>query len=172
MRRCILALGLLVSAGCSGGADGPDATPCPMELAWGRDRAGDFAPFGDGDRAEITLGFQGFRYISSSLRMIMEGGDRGQVWFQIAVAGHEPYAVSSGLTVSAPEADGARYADNVLVFFNDIPMPELVGRSATIGTRVSAGGCAGSTSVGIILANDDNCVELEDGTLSCPDDTP
>lgn len=169
MRKLALAATLAALAGCPAPDAAPDATPCSLELAWGPRRVAGFRAFVDGDRAEITLGFQGFRYISSSLRaeLAEEPTPEDRMWAQIAVDGHEVFTITSTLGMSSRESDGARYADDVLVFFNDIPIPQLVGREADIEVRARVGGCAGSYRARVTLVDDDDCVEQSDGTLLC-----
>lgn len=164
-----LVLAAIVLTGCPAPDAGPDAAPCPMELQWGPRRVTAFRPFVDGDRAEITLGFQGFRYISSTLRaeLTEEPTPEDRMWAQIAVDGHEVFTITAALGMSQREGDGARYADDVLVFFNDIPIPQLVGREADIEIRALVGGCAGSHRARVTLADDDNCIEQSDGSLLC-----
>lgn len=167
MERRAWLLSLCVLMGCPGGEGGPDAAPCELEVSWGPRRAGEFRPFVDGDRAEITLGFQGFRYIMSSLRFDADHPDDADVWFQVQVAGHEPYALRQRMTLPAEEPDGWRYRDDVLVFFNDIPIPDLIDQEAAIVIRAEAGGCEGLHGATVRLADDDGCVEQADGGLTC-----
>jgi len=157
-------------AGCSGGAGVPDATPCGFELEWGYRQGGAFIPFGDGDDAEITLGFQGFRYVISTLRLSNVDGALVQLLAQVAVAGEEPFSQRSTFDMPAADPGGDRYIDDVLVFFNDIPIPQLVGKTATVSVRVDASGCIGTHAADLTLTDDDNCIEQPDGGLVCAPD--
>lgn len=159
---------LCALSGCpGGGGGGPDAAPCPLEVAWGPRRTGEFRAFAEGDHAEITLGFQGFRYVMSSVRFGANGAGDADVWFQVGVAGREPYALRQRMTLPPAEPDGWRYRDDVLVFFNDIPIPELVGQDAEVLIRADAGGCQGNAGATVRLADDDGCIEQADGGLAC-----
>jgi hypothetical protein len=153
-------------AGCPGGSDAPDAMVCELGVAWGPRRSPGFAPFLDGDTAEITRGFQGFRYIDSTLRITGTVDAEGEVWFQIEVDQREPYAQRGRIEFPRAEADGARYAD-VLVFFNDIPIAELVGRSARVTARLASGACEAVHAATVTLADDEECVEQADGGVTC-----
>ncbi len=159
----------LLSAGCPSNPAGPDATPCYFDMEWGPGRVGSFAPFVDDDDAELTYGFQGFLYIKSTLRMNPEGSpERGDMTFFIQVEGQEGYSHGSPFIVQAKEGE-FRYADEVLVFFNDIPIGELVGKSVTVSSRVVIEKCIGSHNATVNLRNDNNCIEQPDGSLECPD---
>lgn len=170
MRITVVVLLTFLIGACSGPSASPDATPCSIDIEWGPERITDFEAYADGDPAEITLGFQGLRYIITTVRMRSETGGTGQLWFQIDVDGHEAYSLSSAVAVPDPEGDGARYLDYALVYFNDIPMPELVGRNASISARLVFEGCSGVHGATVELRNDDDCIEEEDGGLTCTPD--
>ncbi len=160
---CVLAVALM---GCKQDAQ-PDATPCGYELSWGHFQDETFVSFADGNATEITEGFQGFRYIYSALRLQGLTEDTARVSFQISVNGQEPYVQSNGNVMLEQEDGGATYARDVLVFFNDIPIAQLVGRNASILARTTSGTCNGDHGVSVVLADDEQCVQLEDGSLDC-----
>ncbi len=166
----IVSVVVALAAACSGGDDpaAPDAAPCDLDVQWGAVRDAGFAPFVGGDTAELTLGFQGFRYVASALRVVgAEAGERASVTFQVELDGREPYALAAAYDVPPASPDGAHYVANVLVFFNDIPLPQLVGTSALITTRVAVGACRGSYAATVTLVDDEDCIEQPDGGLAC-----
>lgn len=165
MTRFVLVFCLLFSAGCPGGGGDPDALDCALGVAWGPRRGESFVQFRDGDAAEITLGFQGFRYIDSTVEIAGPSGPDGDLWFQIAIAGSEPYALRQRIAI--PEGASNRYVDDVLVFFNDTPIAELVGREADVTARLSSQGCEAVHRATVTMADDDSCVEQSDGGLVC-----
>ena len=162
----------LLTAGCPSNPASPDATPCYFDMQWGPGRDGSFAPFVDDDDAELTYGFQGFLYIKSTLRMNPEGSpDTGEMTFFIQVEGQDGYSHGSPFNVAAKEGD-FRYEDEVLVFFNDIPIGELVGKPVTVNSRVVIDGCIATHNATVILRDDDDCIEQPDGSLECPEAGP
>ncbi len=164
----ILPFVLLLSA-CPDTASAPDATPCYFEMEWGPGRVDSFTPFVDNDDAELTLGFQGFLYIKSTLRMTPDGDpETGEMTFFIQVEDQDGYSHGNPFEVTAKEGD-FRYADEVLVFFNDIPIGELVGKPVSVTTRVVIDGCIGNHTATVTLKDDNNCTEQPDGSLVCPD---
>jgi hypothetical protein len=164
-RSLSIALLTTTLAGCPSTPAQPDAEPCSFTLEWGREVDGVFTRFGDGDLAELTLGFQGFRYVVSAARLVGMSTEEMSFRFDIAVAGQAPWN-QGGLARPEP-ASGDSYADYLLVFFNDVPIAELVGREATITARVDAGGCTGQDGAQLTLADDEQCVEQPDGGLTC-----
>lgn len=166
MRLRLAIVACLGLAGCPGGAAGPDAGPCDLTVEWGHGGAEAFSRFEDGDPAELVLGFQGFRYVRSTMR-IPGGAERSTFWFDIAVDGQEPYQSSAGTRDLDHPGDGSAYAEEVLVFFNDIPMPELLGRSARVTAHGRADGCDGVHLVEVTVVDEDDCIEAADGGLIC-----
>lgn len=145
-----------------------DAGPsCSFTLGWGhRDANGGYQAFQDGDQAEITLGFQGFRYIQSVLRLEGVTATSAKHSARIVVEGQEPYVLTD-TPVKVHEEGGALVTDEVLVFFNDLPIAELVGKQAEITLTAKAGGCTGSVKRSVVLRDDQSCIQQEDGGLSC-----
>ncbi len=165
----LLSLSLMVS-GCPSTPAAPDATPCTMEMQWGPVRDTEFQPFLTNDSAELTKGFQGFLYVLSTLSMVTEDDPTGaQIVFQIDVDGQEIYTVRQPVTdtVSAPNADGVRYFDEARPRFDDIPLPDLIGRNTTITTSLRVGECLGVFVVDLVLVDEETCIEEEDGSFTC-----
>ena len=169
MRNIILITSFaFLGTGCPNDPVAPDATPCDMEVEWGPKRTNGFEAFSDGARAELTLGFQGFRYVSSTVRMATDSdADRGEMLFQISVEDQETYVVTQPFEVVEEEADGWRYNDDALVFFNDLPPADVVGKEVIVTARGSIGNCRGAHTATVTVVDDDNCVEQPDGTLLC-----
>lgn len=173
MKRLSILFATLVCFGCSNDDPAekkPDAGPsCNYTLSWGyRTPSGAFQPFKDGDDAEITLGFQGFRYIQSALALENVKAQSATYSARIVVEGQTPYSLSD-TPVKVTEEGGALIADEVLVFFNDIPIAEIVAKNAEITVTAKAAGCIGSTKTTVTLRDDENCVQQEDGGLVCDD---
>lgn len=165
----VIILFALLVAGCPSNPSGPDATPCYFEAQWGPDRADSFTPFADNDDAELTLGFQGFLYIKSTLRMNPEGNpDVGEMTFFIQVEGQDGYSHGAPFEVPAKEGN-FRYADEILVFFNDIPIGQLLGKPVSVTLRVVIDKCIATHNASVTLKDDNHCTEQPDGTLECPD---
>ena len=54
------------------------------------------------------------------------------------------------------------------MFFNDVPIAELVGRNADVITLADANGCSASHSVTVMLVNEDDCIDQPgDGGAVC-----
>jgi hypothetical protein len=136
-----------------------------LELDWGYRDSGDFIAFDDGDKAEITLGFQGFRYIISTVR-VRTTAALATLSFRIDVDGHDAYSQAS-VEELADGPDGQRHADELLVFFNDIPLPEIIGRNALISLHGEADGCEGNHAAEVMLVDEVSCIQLENGELEC-----
>jgi hypothetical protein len=174
MKRLAFALALALTFGCSPDdpeKKDPDAGPsCNYTLTWGQRPTGDaFTPFKDGDKAEITLGFQGFRYVLSTLRLENVKAASASHSARIVVEGQAPYTLAD-TPVKVHDEGGVLYSDDVLVFFNDLPIADIVGKQAEITLTAKAGGCIGSTKVTVLLRDDESCVQQEDGGFVC--DTP
>ena len=171
MKRLLILCAISLCFGCSNDdpADNkPDAGPsCNYTLNWGhRSPGGAFEPFKDGDDAEITLGFQGFRYIRSALELKDVKAPSATYSARIVVDGQTPYSLAD-TPVKVSEEGGALFADEVLVFFNDIPIAEIVAKNAEITVTAKAAGCVGSTKRTVTLRDGENCVQQEDGGLVC-----
>lgn len=166
--RSLSLLPLLAMLGCSEPApEDSEAHSCSFELDWGSDGSSGFVPFQDGDHAEIVMGFQGFRYVQSAMRLSSVSAEVATFSIRIEVDGHEPYSLSDAPAKLSPRSDGALYAERVLVFFNDLPLPQIVGRGALVSTRAVAAGCVGLDAAQVMLVDEQDCLELSDGSLEC-----
>lgn len=147
----------------------PDAGPCALEASWGREPGCSFQPFADGQKAEITLGFQGFRFIESAARLTGTSEPMGKLVFGLTIEG-QPTSVQSSQTVELRQGpDGALYAHQVLVFLNDIPLAELIGRRAEVTLGATAGACRAQHKVSVTLVDDDLSIQGADAGFQCPD---
>jgi len=168
MIRSSLLLALLVTA-CSGGDDPKtvaDAEPCAMQLEWGRRVNGVFTPFRDGDQAEITLGFQGFRFIDSVARLRSVRGKEATFKLQATLDGRESMVQDAGAFTAKQQADGALYVESLQLFFNDVPMPELIGQNASIVVNATAAGCAATAAARVSLVRG-GCMNSSGEIVSC-----
>jgi hypothetical protein len=167
IRIAAVSFAVALLSGCPEGSGAPDATPCDVDIEWGYvTDTGDFIAYSDDDDAEIVLGFQGFRYINSVVEIIDTTATQATAQFQIDVDGHATYGQPGGPLTTTTSPRGV-YVNDLLVFFNDIPMPELVGRTCTIIARATADGCVGTYSARVTLVDDENCTEGPDGGLTC-----
>lgn len=185
MRRTLpflIALSSLAAAGCPNGGDPPppDAS-CSMEIALGSGSVDDFVPATSGDTAEVVLGFQGFRMLVYTLRMEGAPDSRAEVSGYVTIP-------DTGLEVSQlPRSvplregpDGARYVEELLLFFNETPVSEIVGRDADLELVARSGDCLGTLALRVALRDDDDCVDygveidagavdagVPDGSVAC-----
>lgn len=164
---------LLGLAGCGGDEEpktnGGDGGPgCTFDLAWGHATpTGDWLEFGDGEDAEITLGFQGFRYVESVLKLSGVSAPSAEFSVRVSVSGQEPYTLPATPVKLSAGAGGALYSEAALVFFNDLPIADLVGQNAEIAVHAEAGGCVGDSHTAVVLRDDVDCVQQPDGSLVC-----
>jgi len=141
-------------AACSGPNEQPPSPPVKCEelqLEWGRTVNGAFAPFRDGENAEIVLGFQGFRFVDSVARL--RGAHTKEIAFtlQVTLGTNEPSVQDAGKFYGQTGADGALYVTSLFLFFNDQPMPDLLGREAAVRVRATAAGCNATSTARVTL---------------------
>lgn len=127
------------------------ATACDLELAWGLRHDGAFVALTDGAEAPVTLGFQGFRFVDGVARVDGTDADRARFRFDAEVDGEAPVTQEAGVFDLKLDPDGARYAESVQLFFNDTPMPELVGKGCRTRVTATIGTCKASEVVDIVL---------------------
>jgi len=155
--------------GCTG--EGPSTPvdsgpPCSLQLEWGRMQSGTFVAFKDGDTAEITLGFQGFRFIDSVARIRSGRGSSATFKLQSTVEGGSPRSQDAGPFDGTIGADGALYVSNVQLFFNDLPLPDLLGKKVAVIVVANAGGCTGRANAQVALVRG-GCMDADGGIASC-----
>lgn len=174
----LLFASILACAGCgTSPAESPpepqDAGPCAFDFALGSITQGGFESFEPGDKAPVVLGFQGFRFIDAAGRLAGIDANGADFRLRVTVAGHDPITQDSASTLVAGEND-ALVAEHVQIFFNDMPMVELIGRSASIEARAKVGDCTGDFAVTIALEEGgcmpaDDAGAAEDGGDPCAD---
>jgi uncharacterized protein with FMN-binding domain len=143
--------------GCSAPEEHSTADAAPvctstMELEWGRMVDGVYTPFHDGDTAEIVVGFQGFRFIDAIARIRGVQTKQATFTFEATLDGHEKMVQDAGSFDAKQEPDGALYVHSLQLFFNDVPMPELLGQQVTVVVNGKAAGCSASTGARVSLA--------------------
>ena len=158
-----LAVAAVPLAGCPDDGVEPVAdASCDLGVSVGTGSADDYAPLVDGDEAEVILGFQGFRMLEVTLRV--EGSDEPRAdvsgYVTIEETGVE-VAQLPRTTALVEGPDGARYAEGFLVFFNDTPVSEIVGREGELELIARSAGCVGGTRVTLSMVDDDMCVDWE-----------
>lgn len=146
----------------------PDAGPCTLEIAWGREPGCVFSPFADGQKGEMTLGFQGFRFIESAVRLTGASEPAAKLVFELAIEGQLSAVQPAGTLDLQPGADGALYAHGVLVFLNDVPLAELVGKHADVTLAATVGVCRAVHQVGLTLVDEDPSIQGADAGVPCP----
>jgi hypothetical protein len=163
------ALCWLAMAACSGARPpGADAGRCDLEVQWGRVEAAQFVPFRNGEEAELTLGFQGFLFIESAVKVRGTSDRIVDLTFQVTVQGQDARTQEVRKDLF-PAADGSAQASEVLVFFNDVPRADLLGRTTSILVQAQVGNCSGRSSVSVTLVDKQACTAPEDGGLICTD---
>lgn len=161
----LLLTGLL--AGCPDSPDPPAAdagldAPCDLTVTLGvGGRGPDFVPLEDGDVAEVIVGYQGFIFLQTILKV--EGLGTGQVLapFTISLDGHEPYGDNKRVDL-VDEGDGAAYSAPLSLYFNDFPLSDVVGKSCQLAVTVDRQGCMGSFGVDLQLRDEDPCIHTVD----------
>ena len=158
----------LFCSGCPPGG-GTDAGACTFAFEWGSEASGAFVPYADGSTAEITLGFQGFLFIYSAARLSGVEAGEATFTFQVEVDGTEPFVSYAGASTLAPDASGGLFADEVLLFFNDQQLAQLLGRTARIDVLAAAAGCSARKVLTVTLVDEEACVAPPDGGNTCSD---
>lgn len=157
----LLAASLVAGCPDDGGKPPADAS-CDLGVSVGTGDAEGYVPLADGDEAEVILGFQGFRMLRVTLRVEGSDDSRADVsgYVTIEETGVEVAQLPRTTTlVEGP--DGARYAEGFLVFFNDTPVSEIVGRDGELELIARSDGCVGGTRVTLAMVDDDMCVDWE-----------
>jgi len=157
----VLAAGCPDSPGPAPSDAGPDA-PCDLAVALGvGGRGADFDRLEDGDVAEVIVGYQGFIFLQVILEV--RGIAAGQVLapFTISLDGHEPYGDNKRVDL-ADEGGGAAYSAPLSLYFNDFPLPDVVGKNCRVDVTVDAQGCTGHFGVDLELRDEDPCIHTVD----------
>lgn len=161
----LLLASIAACVGCGPSGDGPppspqDAGPCAFDLALGSVGPSGFEPFEPGDKAFVVLGFQGFRFIDAAGRLTGIEAKGAVFRLRVTVDGHDSMTQDSASELASDE-DGGLVAEHVQIFFNDMPMAELVGRSVSIEARAKVGDCAGDFATTVVL-EEGGCMPADD----------
>ncbi len=98
----------------------------------------------------VILGFQGFQF--AQLGLVSPVPLDNPVRVSVFVDSGDKLALHSLSPALRPtKVDGRWETPSVLVFFNDVPLAELVGLRATLTLRADAGDCALSASEDVVL---------------------
>jgi hypothetical protein len=166
-RLCFSAL-LLTACNCVPPNPIPDAGPCTLEIQWGREPNCVFAPFVNAQKAEMTLGFQGFRFVESAVRLTGASEPSAKLTFELAIEGQSSAVQPAGTLDLRAGNDGALYAHEVLLFLNDVPLAELIGKHADITLGATVGSCHATHQVSIVLVDEDPSIQGADAGLCIP----
>ena len=180
-RPLLLVAGLL-AAGCSAPdpppPDGghtqtapPDSGPCQESaVVYGIDIHEDAQVLGEGSTLPITLGFQGFLFVRVGLRTAMELPGTVNLWVQIKVPelvdlttpffGTETRSVEGGQTETVEVAE----------LFNDQPLAQLLGQTASLVLSTDSPGCNLSATAEVTLVQ--GGYQGPDGGFTEPDAGP
>ena len=184
-RALTVAVAAALLVGC--GPEPPETTPtttatCHFELSLGSMSDGVVKPFSDGDEAPVVLGFQGFRFIDAAVTVLGATGTDAAIRVRATADGHDPIMSDTHATLISKGESGS-IAEHVQIFFNDIPMAELLGRSCRLEARATVAGCTGEDDVSVLLV-DGGCMppdadagipdagSLDDGGNPCADAGP
>lgn len=153
---------LLGAAACgpAGETDGGMDASCTVDLAVGTGDRDSFADVTDGDATELILGFQGFRMIALALGVEGSAADTADLTTFITVMDTDIELSQNNRRM--PIVDGAlgrRVVEDHLIFFNDAPASELVGRRVRVELIARSGGCTGTATADLALVDEDDCVD-------------
>lgn len=167
MRARLLPVLLATLVGCSSGEGdpaeaGPDAAPCDLMITLGTGGPAErFVPFAADDVAEIIVGYQGFIFIQTILAI--EPVPAGQVIapFTLVMDGREPFGETKRVDLAAG-GDGSAYSPPLTLYFNDFPLPEIVGQRVRVDVQIDRDGCSGRFATDLELRDDDPCIHVVD----------
>ncbi|MCC7536192.1 MAG: hypothetical protein IT379_08260 [Deltaproteobacteria bacterium] len=167
MRSLVPLSVLLLACGDDAGSPrdgGPQCAAFPVSL---QVRGPDYAYHDIPGDADLVLGFQGFRYIylrarTSAEPPVMQGSVVAEPEGQSLVSQPVRFSFSE-------EDDGVWLSDPVIVFFNDIPLPSLVGQGCRVWMRVGDERCGGEAEGRVVLRYDPRCYEGGMGERICTD---
>jgi hypothetical protein len=154
-------------AGCPSGDDapsdaGPDAAPCELVVTLGTGGPAErFVPFSAHDVAEVIVGYQGFIFIQTILAI--EPVPAGQVIapFTLVMDGREPFGETKRVDLTDGD-DGSAYSPPLTLYFNDFPLPELVGQRLRVDVQIDRDGCSGRFATELELRDDNPCIHVVD----------
>lgn len=158
-----LAFALIGACGPTGSPDGGSGdASCTLELELGTGDRHSFVPLADGDPVEVILGFQGFRMLLLAVRVAGDAGEAMDLGAHLAIVDSSVELDQRNTRLPLREAsDGTRLIDGWLIFFNDVPASEVVGRDADLELvgRGTTTRCTGAARVRVRLRDDQPCVD-------------
>ncbi len=138
---------------------GMDAS-CDITIAIGTGDRDSFTPVTDGQNTELILGFQGFRMIALALQVGGPAADTADLTTFISVTDTDIELSQNNRRMPIVDGTGGdRIVEDHLIFFNDAPASELVGREVRVELIARSGGCIGTATTGLTLVDEDDCVD-------------
>lgn len=167
--RALLLMSLAL-AGCGDDVvvPGTDAGPaCALRAVSVEVRAPDRTYTSLPADAELVLGFQGFRYVYLKART--DGRPSSLETSALVTLDSGEVVSQSFLLDLAEESPGRFVGVPQMIFFNDSPLPGIVGHAADLTLHVGDARCSAETRGTFTLRFDPNCYEGPSGDRICPD---
>ncbi|MBW2463591.1 MAG: hypothetical protein JRH11_18210 [Deltaproteobacteria bacterium] len=166
--RVLLNLLLAVPLAGASACDPNEATDAGMDascdvtlaIAIGTGDRDSFTPVTGGQNTELILGFQGFRMIALALQVSGPAADTADLTTFISVTDTDIELSQNNRRMPIVDGTGGdRIVEDHLIFFNDAPASELVGREVQVELIARSGGCTGTATTGLTLVDEDDCVD-------------
>ncbi len=175
MKRHLLSLSLFVVTGCSAPSSplpapsAPEAGMlCPeIGLELGTNTQAGSVALNDGQTVGVVLGFQGFRFLDGAAKLTGADPKEDYALFRVQVTfqNHNP-TIQERMTLLTDGPDGTRVAESVQIFFNDIPMAELLDEYPPVDAEVTVGHCTGKQTLHLYLVEGGSCADMaQQGTM-------
>lgn len=161
------ALVLVLAPACASSSAPPpppgseDGGACALTITLGRLDAAGFSRLDEGDDVDVILGFQGFRFVDLAARFEGTSATSAALKIQATIEGRSPQTQAQGLRLST-DAGGARLADHVQIFFNDVPEAELFDRAVALALHATAEGCGADQALALTLRDGGTCADIVD----------
>lgn len=140
--------------------------PCKIGLT---DDVGTFSPMGEGAKAELVLGFQGFLFVEVHVQTGDVESGRADVRASVSVDGEDPFGTNQrGVAVEA-RADGTGLSDAVLLFLDSSNIAEYKDRHADLRLRMDGDIWTCTATASATFVDDDPCIHT-DAEAICPGD--
>lgn len=173
MKASLFFIGIVVA--CTACSDPTNPPPnadadviCPeLGVELGKNTPQGFVPFHDGQTIGVLLGFQGFRFIDGAAKLtgIVDATEFAFFRFQVTFQNHSPSVQDLAAPITK-NADGTHRAESVQIFFNDIPMAELLDENPRIDAHVKIGECSAKQTLSVRLEDAGSCADLQDPNAS------
>lgn len=149
-------LGCEPSPAADAGLDGA----CALDVEIGPSNGSSFVPYGDGDEAEVVLGFQGFQMLRLDVRVApVDASASLELSAYVLVEDTGVEASRHQREAPVVSAGDAVIADRFLVFFNDAPLSDIGGHDASVEVIARANGCVGGARVTLHLSDRPPCLD-------------